>query len=177
MQIFVLDILKRFFVRRHALEPAQRRHHGQQQMQLRMFRNQRLLKDHAFFRIEPSRQIIGGNLDHVLRNRGCIGVVARQRMPIRNEVEAVVGRIILQAHPIRQRAKIIPDMHATRGPHAAQDPALLTLSPCRHPWLPASIRRQKRREIPRFARNDGGWVGCPIRPAKLQRRRARGRQS
>src|SRR5437870_7775795 len=42
VQVLVLDVFQRFFVRGNALQPAEWRHHGQQQMQLRVFRNDRL---------------------------------------------------------------------------------------------------------------------------------------
>src|SRR5207249_11402671 len=56
VQVLVLDVFQRFFVRGNALQPAEWRHHGQQQMQLRVFRNDRLLENYALCRIESRRQ-------------------------------------------------------------------------------------------------------------------------
>ena len=95
VQVLVLDAFQRFFVRGIALQPAECRHHGQQQMQLRVFRNDRLLENYALCRIESRRQVIDHDLQRVLRNRGRVRVIARQRMPIRDEVKAVIRRIIL----------------------------------------------------------------------------------
>ena len=138
MQVLVLDVFQGLFVRRHALEPTERRHHGQQQMQLGVFGHEGLLKDGAvrmLFGIKAACQVIGRNLNHILRNSGRLRVVARQRMPIRNKVEAFVGGflagarhpLILQPHPVRQRAKVIADVHPSGRPHAAQDARLLQL--------------------------------------------------
>src|SRR5215472_2692883 len=94
-------------------------------MQLRMFWDQRLLKDHAFLRIEPCGQIIRGNFNDVLRHAGSVRVVARQRVPVRDEVEAFVGGIVLQARPILQRAKVVPNVQTARRAHAAEDAGTL----------------------------------------------------
>ena len=64
-------------------------------MQLRVLRNHRLLKKYALRRVESCRQIIDHDLQRVLRHARRIRVIAGQRVPIRNEVEAFVGRIIL----------------------------------------------------------------------------------
>src|SRR2546428_1026238 len=53
-------------------------------------------------------------------------------MPVRNEVEALVGGIILQPHPILQRPKIMPNVQPPRRPHPAQNPGFLRVSPYRH---------------------------------------------
>ena len=95
MEVLVLDVLQCLFVGGNALQPAQRSHHGEQQVQLRMLRHRRLLKNHTFCRIEPRCQIIDHDLQRVFRDRGGVRVVAGQRMPVRDEVEALVGRVIL----------------------------------------------------------------------------------
>src|SRR5260370_14921550 len=56
VQVFVPYVCELFLVCRLALQLAQRRHHGQQQMQFRMFRNQGLQKNHALCRIERSEE-------------------------------------------------------------------------------------------------------------------------
>jgi hypothetical protein len=95
VQVLVLHVLQRFFVRGHALEPPKRGHHGQQQMQLRMLGNHGLLKKYALCRVEPRCQIVDHDLERVLRHARRIRVIAGQRMPIRDEVEALVGGIVL----------------------------------------------------------------------------------
>src|SRR5216683_6945341 len=86
-----------------------------------MLRDLRLLKDDAFLRVEPDRQVVRGDFDHVLRHAARVRVVAGQRVPVGDEVEAVVGRIVLQAHPVLQRAEVVADMQPAGGPHAAND--------------------------------------------------------
>src|SRR5712664_2315290 len=60
-------------------------------------------------------------------------------MPIRNEVEAFVHRIILQPHPVLQRAEVMSDMQPARRPHATQNPTLLPFSPRRQTLLLFSV--------------------------------------
>src|ERR1700722_7163619 len=81
--------------------------------------NLRLLKDDALFRVEPCRKVVGNDLNRILGDLRCVRVIAGQRMPVGNEVEAVVLRIVLQPNPILQRAKIMPDVQPSRGTHPA----------------------------------------------------------
>src|SRR5712691_6373122 len=65
-------------------------------------------------------------------------------MPVRDEVEALVSRIILQAHPILEGAKIMADVEASCWAHPAQNSTFLRFSPCcRHHALLIPIRNSK----------------------------------
>src|SRR5260370_12031359 len=72
-------------------------------------------------------------------------------MPVCNEVEAFVGRVILQPHPILQCAEIMADVQPPRGPHSAQNPTLLFFNLCCH-FGSQTVFTQK--QISRFARTD-----------------------
>ena len=50
-----------------------------------------------------------------------IGVVGGEGVPIGDEVEAFVLRIVLQANPILQCAEVVADVQASGGTHAAED--------------------------------------------------------
>ena len=50
-----------------------------------------------------------------------IGVVAGEGVPVGDEVEAIVGGIVLQADPVLQRAEIVADVEASGGAHAGEN--------------------------------------------------------
>src|SRR5262249_43396048 len=53
------------------------------------------------------------------RDLAWIGEVAGQRVPVGDEIEAVVA--FLQRHPVAQRADQVPDMEAAGRPHAGDN--------------------------------------------------------
>ena len=90
-------------------------------MEFGVFGNEGLLEDNGLLRVEAGGEIVGDDFDGVLRNRGGVGVVGGESVPVGDEVEAVVSGIILQADPVFQRAKIVADVEFTGGAHAAED--------------------------------------------------------
>ncbi len=62
-QVFFLDVLLLVLVGRHALQPAQRRDHGKQQVQFRMLRHVRLDEHGAALGIQPGGQPIQQNFE------------------------------------------------------------------------------------------------------------------
>ena len=121
VQVLVLNIVERFLIGGNALEPAERRDHGQQQIQLRVLGNLRLHEQRGFVGIESRGQPVDADLDSVLRDDRRVGVIGGEGVPIGNEVKAFVLRIVLQANPILERAEIMSDVQAAGGTHAAQD--------------------------------------------------------
>ena len=51
-----------------------------------------------------------------------VGVVARQRVPVGDEVEAVV--LLLQRHPVAERADQVAEVQLAGRPHAGHDARL-----------------------------------------------------
>ena len=47
-----------------------------------------------------------------------IGVIAGEGVPVGDEVEAVIGGIVLQADPVLQRAEVVADVKTSGGAHA-----------------------------------------------------------
>ena len=90
VEIFVGDVFKRFFVGGDALEPTERRDHREEQVQLGVFRDKRLLEEDRFLWVEAGGEVVGDDFDRVLRDLRGVGVVAGQRMPVGDEIEAVV---------------------------------------------------------------------------------------
>ena len=83
----------------------------------------RLDEQRAALRIEPRREIVKYDLQRVLLDAARVGVIGGQCVPISNEEKAVV--LVLQAHPVAQRADIIAEVYLAGGSHAAQDAAFL----------------------------------------------------
>src|SRR4029077_13548361 len=52
VKVFVLHVFKRFFVGGDALEPTERRDHREEQVQLGVFRDKRLLEEDRFLWVE-----------------------------------------------------------------------------------------------------------------------------
>ena len=90
-------------------------------MKLGVFADQRLLEDYGFFGVESGGEIVGGDFDGVLGDGAGVGVVAGEGVPVGDEVEAIVGGIVLQADPVFEGAEIVADVQAAGGAHAADD--------------------------------------------------------
>ena len=114
VEIFVCDVFEGFFVGGDALEPTERRDHREQQVKFGVFGDQRLLEDDGFLRIEAGGQVVGDDFDRVLGDLRRVGVIAGERVPVGDEVEAVVFGIVLEANPVLQRAEIVADVQACR---------------------------------------------------------------
>ena len=64
---------------------------------------------------DPVRRHVVGVGDDL----GCVGVVARERVPVGDEVEAVV--LVLERRPVLQRADEMPEMELTGRAHAGDN--------------------------------------------------------
>ena len=94
---------------------------GNTEMKLGVFGDERLLEDDRFLWVESRGEIVSDNFNCVLRDGGCVRVIARQRVPVGDEVETFVCGIVLQADPVLQRAKIVADVKFAGRPHSAED--------------------------------------------------------
>src|SRR5215470_5879140 len=103
-------------------------------MQLGVFRHKRLLEDDALFRVEARGQIVRNDFDCILRDGRRVRVVARQRVPVRDEIETFVRRIVLQTNPVFKRTKVMANVQFPRWPHPAYDAFLVCYC---HRWLPS----------------------------------------
>ena len=118
-EIAFLQLLLLILVARHAFEPAVRRDHRQQQMQLRMLRHARLNEDRRLAGIDAHRQPVDCDVEHARCNRGRILVLRRQRVPVRDEEEAIV--LVLQRDPVLQNAVVMTEVQLARRAHSGQD--------------------------------------------------------
>ena len=121
MQVLAGDIVDLFFVGGDAFEPAERRDHGQKQVEFGVFGNQGLQEDDGFLRVEAGGQIVDGDLQGVFGNGRGIAVVGREGVPVGDEIQAVVGGIVLETDPVLERAEVVADVQASGGAHAGED--------------------------------------------------------
>ena len=124
-EVLFLQLLLLVLVRRHALEPAERRDHRQQQMQLRVLRHVGLHEQRRDARVQAGGQIVDQHLPDVfLQLRGVL-VAGGQHVPVGDEEEALV--LVLQLDPVAQRAVVVAEVQRARGAHAGEDPAGLRI--------------------------------------------------
>ena len=115
-QIAVRHLLDLFLVSRDALEPRDRRHHLQQQVQLRVLRHERLHEQRALLRIDARADPVRDVVERVFDDRRRVRVIAGERVPVGDEVETVV--LPLQLLPVLQRAHQVSQVQAARRAHA-----------------------------------------------------------
>ncbi len=83
-----------------------------------MARHRRLVEDDAFFRVDPRRQIGGGDLAGV--GAQLFRVLRQgQGVQIDDAEDAVV--VVLQRHPVADRAEIIAEVQIAGGLHARKN--------------------------------------------------------
>src|SRR5439155_18407836 len=80
-------------------------------------------EERALLGIEPRADPVGDVFVRVRRQSARIGEVARQRVPIGDEIKAVV--LLLHRDPVVQGANEVSDMQAARRPHARHDANVL----------------------------------------------------
>ena len=125
-QILFLELRLLVLVGRHALEPAQRRDHRQQQMQLGVLGHVRLHEQGRDPGVQARGQPVDEHVVDVLLQPRRVLVAGGQRVPVGDEEVALV--LVLQFHPVAQRAVKIAQMQRPGGPHAGQHPACLRMA-------------------------------------------------
>ena len=121
VQLLFAKLLLLFLVGRNALEPADRRHHPEEQEQLGVLLDVALDEQRAPLRIEPGGDPVDEHLPLRLGDLRRILVVGGERVPVGGEVEAV--RHLGQLDPALQRALVVPQVHPPGGAHPRDDPA------------------------------------------------------
>ena len=119
MQVAVRDVFELFLVGGHALQPAERRHHGKQQMQFGVLGQPRLDEERRLRWIESRRQPVRDHFQGVLVQFTRVRVIGGQHVPVGHEVKALV--VTLQLHPVLKCTDKVAEVKLPGGPHAAQD--------------------------------------------------------
>ena len=84
-----------------------------------MLGHERLHEKRALLRVEPGRDPVGDHVVGVGDERRGVRVLARQRVPVGDEVEAVV--LLLERHPVAERADEMAEMELAGRPHTRND--------------------------------------------------------
>ena len=84
-----------------------------------MLGHERLDEKRALFGIEAGAYPVGRVLVRVRRQLARVGVIARQRVPVGDEIEAVV--LLLQLHPVAQSPDKMAQMQTARRSHSGDD--------------------------------------------------------
>ncbi len=122
-EVAVGELLLLILVARNPLQPAQRRDHRQQRMQLRVLRHARLYEQRRPRRIDACREPVDHHVpDMFFDHRGCV-VMCRQRMPVGNEKKTRV--FALQPDPVLESAVKMPQVQTPGGAHARDDALLV----------------------------------------------------
>ena len=117
-QVLFSELLLLVLVGRHPLEPAQRRDHGQQKVQLRVLRHARLDEQGRLRRVNAGGKPVHQHVPNVVFNNFWGIVVSGQRVPVRDEKQALV--FMLQPDPIFEYAMVVAKMQASGGAHTRQ---------------------------------------------------------
>ncbi len=118
-QVLFLELGLLVLVARHALEPAERRDHRQQQVQLGVLGHLRLHEQRGDAGVEARGEPVD---EHLVDEFGeLLGVfVARgQGVPVRDEEIALV--LVLEIDPVLERAMVVAKMQLTRRPHPGKN--------------------------------------------------------
>ena len=106
------------FVLRHALQPAHGRDAGEHPGQLGVRRDGRLHHDGAILGIDAGGQIERGDLGDFGAQFGGV-LVGGDGVQVHDAENALV--IVLNAHPVLERAEVISDVKISGGLHAGED--------------------------------------------------------
>src|SRR5262249_18470484 len=113
------DVLALLLVGRHAFEPAQRSDRRKIDVQFGGFGRERWDEHGRFIRVESSGEPRSDHRRGVFVDCRRGGVIAGERMPIGDEMVALV--YVLQLDPVFKRALVIAEVQTTRRAHSAND--------------------------------------------------------
>ena len=112
-----------FLEARHALQPAERGHHGEQHVQLRVLGHPRLDEQLRVAGIDARREPVDDHVPDVRVDGAGVFVVGGQRVPVRHEEETFV--LVLEPRPVAQHPVVMPEVQPPGRAHSRQDPLVL----------------------------------------------------
>ena len=104
-EVALAQLLLLVLVARHALQPAERCHHGEQQVQLRVLVHPGLDEQLRVAGVDARREPVDDHVPDVLADDAGFLVVRGQRVPVRHEEEALV--LVLEPDPVAQHAVVV----------------------------------------------------------------------
>src|SRR3954452_9713879 len=79
----------------------------------------RLHEDGRLLRIDSGGDPVRNRIERRLMDPARLGVIRRQRVPVGDEVKALIR--VLQTHPVAYRAEVVAEVNATGRPQSAED--------------------------------------------------------
>ncbi len=141
VEILLLEILLLLLVGRDAFEPAQRGHHGEQQVEFGVLRHMRLDEDGRLLGIESGGEPVESHFKDVGLDPRGISVIGGESMPVGDKEKAIV--FVLEPGPVLQRSDVVANVQFTCRSHAAEYAAVHSLFDfCRHLYLSRGILRK-----------------------------------
>ena len=118
VEVLVAELLLLLLVGRDPLEPADGRDHPEEQEELGVLLHLALDEEDVLLRVEAGGDPVGEHLPLGRGDPGGVLVVARQRVPVGGEEEAL-ARDAGSSDPAAQRSVVVPEVHAAGRPHPA----------------------------------------------------------
>ena len=115
-EILLGELFDLLFVGRDPFQPGNRNSHREQQKEFRVFGHQRLNEECRPFGIETRGEPVGRHVEGARHDLRGVGVIAGERMPVGDEIEAIV--LILKGGPIIQRSDKVPEVQLSGRAHA-----------------------------------------------------------
>ena len=137
-QILIADLLLLLLVGGVALQPGNRRYHGEQERQFGMFLDIGLAENDAFFRVKPGSHPVQHHLVDILTHTGGVSVIAGQGVPVCHKEVGFFA--VLQSHPIFQDAEIMPQMQRPGRAHTRNRAEFLAHANILAERLPTNVR-------------------------------------
>src|SRR5215471_19263564 len=99
----------------------------------------RLDKQHAALGIEPGGKVVDDDLERTLFDIAGVGVVGGERVPVGDEVEAVI--VVLEIDPVAQSSNVVAEVQFSGRTHAAKNAAFFVGCGIRHQSLKSAFNR------------------------------------
>ncbi len=118
-EILLAELLLLVFVGGDALEPAEGGEHAEEQEELGVGGDVRLLEDDAAAGVQACGEEVEGDLDVVGLNVTWVGVVGGESVKVGDEEVAVV--VLLKVNPVVEGSHVVAEVQAAGGTHAGED--------------------------------------------------------
>ena len=112
-------ITQLLFERWDPLDAGDRHEHREVEMELRNLRDERLEEVRDFFRVDSNREVVDHIVADVLLDLAQVIETCREHVVVGDKKECVVR--VLELHPVRERADVVPDMQRPSRSIARED--------------------------------------------------------
>src|SRR5580704_6369504 len=117
-EVLLLQLLLLVLVARHALEPAERGDHREQEVQFCVLGHVRLDEESGDPGVQPRGQPVDEHVAHVLLQARGVLVAGGEHVPVGDEEITLV--LVLQLDPVAQRPVVVAEVQPPGGTHARE---------------------------------------------------------